>query len=62
MDPENILDLLGYNYWATDIVLDAAGKASSAQFIASVTPNAGRDNLRSILVHALDTEIGWPRA
>jgi uncharacterized damage-inducible protein DinB len=59
MDPENILDLLGYNYWANDIILDAAGRVTPAQFVAAVTPNAGRDSLRGILVHALDTEIGW---
>ena len=59
MDPENILDLLGYNYWATDIILDAAGKLTPAQFTARVAPDSGRDSLRSILVHALDTEVGW---
>jgi len=59
MDTEDVLDLLGYHYWATDIILDAASNVSPAQFIASVTPNPGRGSLRGILVHALDTEIGW---
>jgi len=42
MDTEDVLDLLGYHYWATDIILDAASNVSPAQFIASVTPNPGR--------------------
>jgi uncharacterized damage-inducible protein DinB len=59
MDPENVLVLLGYSYWATEIILEAASHASPAQFVSSVTPNPGRDSLRAILVHMLDTEIGW---
>lgn len=59
MEKENILDLIGYNYWAWDIVLDAASQVPSAQFIAHVNPDPGRGSLRGILVHALDTEIGW---
>ena len=59
MDTKNVLDLLGYNYWATDIILDTASKVSPAQFIASVTPNPGKGSLRGILVHMLDAEIGW---
>jgi uncharacterized damage-inducible protein DinB len=62
MDPENILELLGYNSWANNIILDTASKVSLAQFVASVTPNPGKGSLRGILVHALDTEIGWRRA
>ena len=59
MDTANVLDLLGFNYWATDIILDAANNVSPAQFVASVTPDSGRSSLRAILVHMLDTEIGW---
>ncbi len=59
MDTENVLDLLGYHYWATEIILDAASNVSPAQFVASVTPNPGRGSLRGILVHTLDTEISW---
>ena len=59
MDIENVLDLLGYNYWATEIILDTASHVSPAQFVASVIPNPRRRGLRGILVHMLDTEIGW---
>ncbi|MEP7357892.1 MAG: DinB family protein [Anaerolineales bacterium] len=59
MDPENILDLLGFNYWATAQVLEAAGRLTPEQFSAHVAPDSGRDSLRRILVHALDTETSW---
>lgn len=59
MEPENVLVLLGYSYWATEMILDAASRASPAQFISRVTPNPGYDSLRGILVHMLDTEISW---
>jgi uncharacterized damage-inducible protein DinB len=62
MNLENILDLLGYNVWATDSILDHAAELAPAQYTAAVTPNAGRDSLRSILVHTLDTEIAWRQA
>ena len=59
MDTENVLDLLGYSYWATEIILEVASHVSPAQFTSSVIPNPGRDSLRGILVHMLDTEISW---
>ena len=59
MHTEDVLVLLGYSYWATDVILDAASRASPAQFVASVTPDPGYGSLRGILVHMLDTEIGW---
>ncbi|MEP7133512.1 MAG: DinB family protein [Chloroflexota bacterium] len=59
MNTENVLDLLGYNYWATNLILDATSKVAPAQFIASVSPDPGWGSLRGILVHTLDTEIGW---
>jgi uncharacterized damage-inducible protein DinB len=59
MNIENILVLLGYSYWATEIVLDVASHLSPAQFVSSVTPDPGRGSLRGILVHILDTEISW---
>lgn len=31
MDKENILDLLGYNYWANEIILNATSKLSGPQ-------------------------------
>src|SRR5215216_433514 len=59
MHTEDVLVLLGYSYWATEIILDTASRASPAQFTSPVAPDSGRDSLRSILVHMLDTEIGW---
>ncbi len=59
MDTRDILDLIGYNYWATELVLDAASHLSPSQFVASAVPDPGRGSLRGILVHMLDTEIGW---
>jgi len=53
MDTENVLDLLGYAHWATEIILDVASYVSPAQFVSSVIPNPGRDSLRGILVHML---------
>jgi uncharacterized damage-inducible protein DinB len=59
MDTQDVLVLLGYSYWATEIILDATNLVSPAQFVSSVTPNPGHDSLRGILVHMLDTEISW---
>ncbi len=59
MDTEDVLVLLGYSYWATEIILDVTNHVSPAQFVSSITPNPGHDSLRGILVHMLDTEISW---
>ena len=59
MNTENVLVLLGYSYWATEIILDVTNHVSSTQFISTVTPDPGRGSLRGILVHMLDTEISW---
>jgi uncharacterized damage-inducible protein DinB len=59
MDREDVLTLLGHSYWATEIILDAAGHVSPAQFVDRVTPDPGRGSLRGTLVHMLDTEIRW---
>jgi uncharacterized damage-inducible protein DinB len=59
MQTEDVLVLLGYSYWATEIILDTASRLSPAQFTSSVTPDPGQGSLRGILVHMLDTEIGW---
>jgi len=59
MDTEDILILLGYNYWANEIILNTTSKLSLEQFVSNVTPNPGRGSQRGILVHMLDTEISW---
>ena len=59
MNTEDILVILGYSNWATEIILDAASRVSSDQFVSSITPDPGRGSLRGILVHMLDTEISW---
>jgi uncharacterized damage-inducible protein DinB len=59
MNTEDVVILLGYSYWATEIILEATSHASPAQFISSAMPNPGHGSLRGILVHMLDTEISW---
>ena len=59
MDTENILTLVDYNFWATNLILQATSKVSTDQFIARVSPDPGWGSLRGILVHILDVEISW---
>jgi uncharacterized damage-inducible protein DinB len=59
MNTEDVLALLGYSYWATEMILDAASQVSPTQFVSSIAPDPGRGSLRGILVHMLDTEISW---
>ena len=59
MDTDDILILLGYNEWANEIILNTASELPLEQFVSRVTPDPGRGGLRGILVHTLDTEIGW---
>lgn len=62
MEPDHVRFLFGYHYWATDIILDAAGKVSPAQFTLVPEVDPGRGSLRGILVHNLDSEISWRHA
>jgi uncharacterized damage-inducible protein DinB len=59
MNTEDILVLLGYSYWATEIILETTDHIPPAQFVSIVTPDPGHGSLRGILVHMLDTEISW---
>lgn len=59
MEIKDIFDLIGYNYWATEIILEASSKLSTDQFVAKAAPDPGHGGLRGILVHTLDTEISW---
>jgi uncharacterized damage-inducible protein DinB len=59
MDPAAMLDLIGYHEWATQIILDAASQLPPEKFTARVSTGSVRYDLRSILVHMLDTGITW---
>ncbi len=59
MKIDTVRELLGYHYWATNIVLEAANRLTIAQFVSPVLPDPGHGSLRGILVHMLDTEISW---
>jgi uncharacterized damage-inducible protein DinB len=59
MEPSDILDMIGYHEWATQVVLDTAENLSSDQFTSPLDGLGGRTDLRSILVHTLDSGISW---
>jgi uncharacterized damage-inducible protein DinB len=59
MEPSEIMDLIGYHEWATQIILDTAGQLPEEQFTKTVDTEGGPVELRRILVHMLDEGIGW---
>lgn len=59
METTDALELLRYNSWATDLVLETAERLTPEQFVAQPIPDPGRGGIRGILVHMLDAEIGW---
>ena len=57
MNKQDILMLYRYNQWSTGLILDAASKATEAEFLAPASfPHGG---LRSTLVHTLFAEWLW---
>jgi uncharacterized damage-inducible protein DinB len=59
MNKVDLLTLFDYNYWATGLILETAGKLSAEQFVAP--SDVTYRNLRGTLVHALDVERSWRR-
>ena len=53
-----IEQLFDYSYAATRRILDAAQHLTDAEFTAT-PPLTGANSLQHILVHMLDTEVGW---
>jgi uncharacterized damage-inducible protein DinB len=62
MEPSDLLDIIGYHDWATQLIFDAAAPLTPQQLAAPINASPGRDNLREILVHMLDTGISWRQA
>ena len=57
MQSEDIRTLYEYNDWANGRILAAAAQVDQEQFATPSIHSLG--SLRSILLHALDTEFGW---
>ena len=57
MNKQELLTLFDYNYWATDLILQAATKVSTAEFVAPRSFSHG--GLRGTLVHAMSAEWIW---
>lgn len=54
-----IIQLIHYNFWADERILDACAGLPDADFTRPLAPDPGWGSLRGILVHALDAEKGW---
>lgn len=54
-----ITQLIRYNFWADERILDACAQLPDEAFTRRLTPDPGWGSLRGILVHALDAEVGW---
>ncbi len=57
MQLQGMMLLYAYNAWAMQRILAATAQVSLAQFLAPSAHSYG--GLRDILVHLLDTEVGW---
>ena len=57
MNKQELLTLFDYNYWANELILQAAAKVSPAEFVAPRSFSHG--GLRGILVHAMSAEWVW---
>lgn len=57
MKIEELVTLYDYNYWANELILEAAGSLSPEQFTAPAQLSFG--SVRGTLVHALGTERLW---
>jgi uncharacterized damage-inducible protein DinB len=54
-----ITQLIHYNFWADEHILNACGGLPEADFTRPIDPDPGWGSLRGILAHALDAEMGW---
>jgi uncharacterized damage-inducible protein DinB len=59
IDKQVIGTLIEFNFWANDHILTASERLSAEEFTRQIQPDPGWGDLRSILVHILDTEYGW---
>jgi uncharacterized damage-inducible protein DinB len=57
MQTSDVVTLFDYNYWATERILEAAGRLSPAQYIAPAGLSHG--SIRGALVHCLSAERTW---
>ena len=61
MHADDIRLLFDYSHAATARVLDAAGRLAADQWVAPA-PIRGSRSLQHLLVHILDSELGWREA
>jgi uncharacterized damage-inducible protein DinB len=61
MRADDISLLFDYSYAATARILDAAGRLPPARWTGPA-PMRGTGSLRDVLVHILDSELGWREA
>jgi uncharacterized damage-inducible protein DinB len=59
MNKNDITTLIHFNFWANDRILTSCEHISLEEFTRRHTPDPGWGSLRGILVHTLDTEVGW---
>src|SRR5947209_20057916 len=57
MQIQDMIILYEYNYWANRQILAAAARVGQEQF--SMPSRRSYGSLRHILLHTLDTELGW---
>ena len=57
MISEALRTMYGYNRWATERVLEVAGRLTPEQFLAP--GGAGQGSVRDTLVHVLSAQRGW---
>ncbi|MDO9086417.1 MAG: DinB family protein [Anaerolineaceae bacterium] len=59
MDKSDLTTLIHFNFWANDHILRSSELISVDEFTRQHKPDPGWGSLRGILVHTLDTEVGW---
>lgn len=59
MPKNQLILLMQYNFWANGRILATCAQLSWDVFTRPVQPDPGWGNLRAILIHTLDTEMGW---
>lgn len=59
MNKQTILTMVQFNFWANERILTSCAALTAEQFTRGLNPNPGWNTLQSLLVHALDAEVGW---
>lgn len=62
MNKRDIETLVHFNFWANGRILAACERITTDQFTQAPTLDPGWGSLRGVLVHTLDTELGWRTA